>query len=139
MRKSALGVVALAVSLALCSCQAQPSDYSTATARPLQEQVLSVADGAASGQFDVSLTRLAELSARLKDARARGTVTEERYASISAAIALVRSDLEAAVAQAKQEQEQQQQLQQLQLQQQQQQQEQQKDQKPGKGPGKKKP
>lgn len=127
MRKCAFAILALAVSLILCSCQAQPTDYSAATARPLQEQVLAVAEGAATGQHAVSLTRLAELSASLKDARARGTVTEERYASITAAIALVRSDLEAAIAV------------QTKLEQEQQQEQQQKDEKPGKGPGKKKP
>jgi hypothetical protein len=125
-RSTGLMVVAvLAVALGLSSCTTEATDYSAQTARPLQEQVLAVAEGAAAGQPSVSITRLDELVANLKDARARGTVSEVRYASISAAIALVRGDLETAVAAQKQQE------------QQQQEQQQQQDEKPGKGHGKK--
>jgi hypothetical protein len=87
----------LAATLGLSACAVQATGYSEQVARPLQEQVLAVANGAAAGQPDVSLTRLNELVASLTDARARGTVSSERYESITAAIALVRGDLEAAI------------------------------------------
>lgn len=127
MRSTSIIVVAvLAFGLTSCSAQNTAStDYSAKTARPFQEQVLAVAEGAAADQSSVSLTRLDELAASLKDAKARGTVSEARYASISAAIALVRSDLETAIAA------------QLSEQQQLEQKQKPKDAKPGKGPGKK--
>lgn len=118
----------LAATLGLSACAVEATGYSEQAARPLQEQVLAVANGAAAGQPDVSLTRLDELVASLKDARARGTVSSERYASITAAIALVRGDLEAAIA-----------AQQLQQQQEQNQNKPQKDEKPPKGQPKKNP
>lgn len=124
--RSASVVVVAVLALGLTSCSAQTATstvYSAKTARPLQEQVLAVAEGAAADQPSVALTRLEELTASLKDAKARGTVSEARYASITAAIALVRSDLEAAVT--------------TQLNQQQELKPKPKDDKPGKGPGKK--
>lgn len=108
MRTRVFAAVMLAATLGLSACAVEATGYSEQAARPLQEQVLAVANGAAAGQPDVSLTRLDELAASLKDARARGTVSSERYASITAAIALVRGDLEAAIT-AKNEQLQQQQ------------------------------
>lgn len=123
-----VAIVAVAVGLGLSSCAADTTDYSAQTARPFQEQVLAVADGVAADQLDVSLTRLDELAVSLKDARARGAVSAERYASISAAVGLVRGDLETAIA-----------AQLVQQQEQQQEEQKAKDEKPGKGPGKKKP
>lgn len=123
MRMRNVTLIMLATVLALSGCTAQNTGYSTHTARPLQRQVLAVAESATTGQPSVSLTRLDELAASLKDARAKGTVSDERYASISAAIALVRSDLEATLA----------------AQNEQKQQGQQKNEKPGKGAGKKEP
>jgi hypothetical protein len=123
MRMRNVALIMLATVLALSGCTAQYTDYSAQTARPLQEQVLTVADSSVAGDPAAALTHLDELAASLKDARAKGTVSDERYASISAAIALVRSDLEVAIA----------------TQNQQEQQDQQKNEKPGKGAGKKKP
>ena len=102
MRMRSFTLVMLIGALALSGCSAQHASdstqkYSAQTARPLQEQVLAVAESSATGDPAASLTRLDELAASLKDARARGTVSVERYASITAAIALVRSDLEAAI------------------------------------------
>jgi lipoprotein NlpI len=126
MRMRNITLIMLAIVLALSGCTAQNTGYSAQTARPLQQQVLAVAESATAGQPSVSLTRLDELMASLADARAKGTVSDERYASIAAAIALVRSDLEVAIATQNE-------------QQQQDQQDQQKNEKPGKGAGKKKP
>jgi hypothetical protein len=98
MRMRNVALVVLATVLALSGCTAQNTDYSAQTARPLQEQVLAVTESSVAGDPAASLTHLDELAASLKDARAKGTISAERYASITASIALVRTDLEAAVA-----------------------------------------
>jgi hypothetical protein len=100
------GSFLLAGSLALSGCSSSANApastsanaYPPATAQALQSQVLAVSQTAADGDFDGSLTVLDELDASVKDALARGTIGKNRYTSISAAIALVRSDLESAVA-----------------------------------------
>ncbi|CAN5319765.1 hypothetical protein BH09ACT5_BH09ACT5_19730 [soil metagenome] len=92
-------VVALALSLGLAGCAAPTTDdYPAATAQALQARVLTVTEAAASGDATAALARLDELEAALLDAHARGTVDDGRYESITAAIALVRADLEAVVA-----------------------------------------
>jgi hypothetical protein len=105
------GTLLLAGSLALTGCSSQStssaSSYPTSAAQALQSQVLAVSQTAADGDYAGSLTVLAELGTSAKDALARGTISPERYASISAAIALVRSDLESAVAAEQQQQQQQ--------------------------------
>lgn len=90
--------VALVAVLALSGCTVQNTDYSAQTARPLQGQVLAVAESSAAGDPVASLTHLDELAASLEDARAKHTISAERYSSITASIALVRADLEAAIA-----------------------------------------
>ncbi|MEO6943976.1 MAG: hypothetical protein ABI053_04605 [Lacisediminihabitans sp.] len=96
-------LVILAAALVLTGCTTQGLDYSAQTARPLQEQVLAVTESSLAGDPTASLTRLDELAASIKDARARGTMSAERYASIAASIALVRTDLEAAIVLQKQQ------------------------------------
>jgi outer membrane lipoprotein SlyB len=106
-------VLLLAGSLALSGCSSPSTSsaksYPAATAQSLQSQVFAVSQTAANGDYAGSLTVLAELGVSAKDALSRGTISTERYASISAAIALVRSDLESAVAAEQQQQQQQQQ------------------------------
>jgi hypothetical protein len=97
--KSAL-VLMLAGSLALAGCSSQSNtsaSYPASTAQALQAQVQAVSQTSADGDFTGSLTILDELDASAKDALARGTIGKERYASISAAVALVRNDLESAI------------------------------------------
>ena len=71
--------------------------YSSAAASRLQSAVLSVSSSAAAGDPAAALSRLDELTVTLADARARGEVSAARHDSISAAIALVRADLQAAI------------------------------------------
>jgi outer membrane lipoprotein SlyB len=96
------GSLLLAGALALSGCSSQSNTsanaYPAATAQALQSQVLAVSQSTAGGDFAGSLTRLDELDLSVKDALARGTIGKDRYSSISAAIALVRSDLASAVA-----------------------------------------
>ncbi|MGV8971732.1 MAG: hypothetical protein ACOH10_05380 [Rhodoglobus sp.] len=60
--------------------------------------MLAVTDASAAGDPASALARLDELQAALLDANAKGTVDQSRFDSISAAIALVRADLEKAIA-----------------------------------------
>lgn len=95
------GITALAIAIAgilsLGSC-APTSDYGSEAALALQSRVLTVTESSAAGDYVGALTRLDELEVSLRDAFARGEVTQERFDSILAAITLVRADLEAAIA-----------------------------------------
>jgi hypothetical protein len=91
------GLVVLAAALLLTGCAGDGARYPAATAGALQDQVLAVTQAAADGDLDAAVTRLEELIASTKDARARGNVTADREDSILAAIELVRGDLEALV------------------------------------------
>jgi hypothetical protein len=101
------GSLMLAASLALSGCSSQNNGYPAATAQALQAQVLAVSQGSADGDFSGSLSMLDELDTSVQKALDRGTISQDRYASITAAIALVRGDLESAVAAEQQQQQQQ--------------------------------
>jgi hypothetical protein len=94
--------VALVGALVLSGCAAQDrqAPYATATAADLQQTVLHVTKAADDGEFAAARTRLHELEVATKVAHARGELTEARHDSILAAIALVRADLEALIAEA---------------------------------------
>jgi hypothetical protein len=87
----------VAVSLCLSGCAGQASDYGHEIADRLQTEVLEVSQLAAATDYAGAIVSLDELEARLKDARARGDVTDARYESVTAALALVRADLQAAI------------------------------------------
>lgn len=90
--------VVLAAALVLGGCAGQESDYDAAAAEHLQAEVLEVSELSAAADYPSALLALVELEVSLKDALARGQLTQERYDSILAAAALVRTDLEAAIA-----------------------------------------
>jgi ABC-type Na+ efflux pump permease subunit len=96
-KRAAVTTTVLAVTLAMTGCAQQQSDYGTEIADRLQGEVLEVSELSAQADFDGALLALSELEVELKDARARGALTEERYESILAATALVRADLQAAI------------------------------------------
>lgn len=97
------GVMACALMLTGCVGTGVPaatptvSSYSSAAASRLQSAALSVSSAAASGDPAAALARLDELTVTLADARARGEVSTARLDSISAAMALVRADLQSAI------------------------------------------
>jgi len=106
VRRGAVLAVVTVAALLLTGCaeSSTPSSSPTPTASypsdlasRLQSAVLSVSSSAAEDDPTSALARLEELTATLADARARGEVTASRFDSISAAIALVRTDLEAAI------------------------------------------
>src|SRR5829696_7790251 len=97
----AAAAAAAALLLSGCASQQQPSPYATAAAADLQQTVLHVTRAAGDGEFAAARTRLDELEVGTKVAHARGELTEARKDSILAAVALVRADLEALIADAK--------------------------------------
>lgn len=100
----ATGALVLVIALTGCVGTGAPvqtptaSAYSAAVASRLQSAVLAVSSASAAGDPSAAIARLDELAAILADARARGEVTTARFESITASLALVRADLEAAVA-----------------------------------------
>lgn len=93
-------LIGCAVVLSGCAGPSAPiaPTYPASIASQLQAGVLSVSVAAADDDPESALIRLEELVVALADARARNEVTAARFDSIAAAIALVRSDLEAAIA-----------------------------------------
>jgi hypothetical protein len=87
----------------LAGCSA-PAAYDADTADRLQQHVLAVSTSAAAGDWSAAQTRVAELEATAATALARGTITQARFDAIVSALALVRVDLEAAIAAADQQQ-----------------------------------
>jgi hypothetical protein len=127
-----LSAIVLVAVLALTGCAGE-SDYPPETASTLQSQVLLVSQSAQAGDPATAVRQLDELVVLVRDALAKGTITQARHDSILAAIELVRLDLEAAQAALEEQQRQ------LELEQQQQEEQQREDDKPGKGndkPGK---
>ncbi|MHA6696000.1 hypothetical protein [Homoserinimonas sp. A520] len=98
MLRGMLTSVVFVVAVALTGCAPQQSDYGADTAELLQGEVLEISELSADSDFAAALLALSELEVSLKDARARELLTEERFESITAALALVKADLEAAIA-----------------------------------------
>lgn len=88
---------AITIALLLGGCAANTETYDEAVATRLQDRVMVSTESAAAGDHGASLTAIAELEVELRDALARGTVTQARFDSITSAIALVRADLEASI------------------------------------------
>jgi len=95
MRRAA-AVLAIALALALVGCAPAPS-YTVEASQVLQASVLAVTETAAAGDPETALTRLDELQTALDAQLASGGIDQERYDSVSAAMGLVRTDLQAAV------------------------------------------
>ena len=96
------GILAvIAASLVLSGCAGDEPLYDAGAADRLQQQVLTVSETSAAGDFETALLRLDELVVQVNDALARGEITPERHQSILSAIELVRADLLAAIEAAK--------------------------------------
>lgn len=96
MRRITLIVLGTCILLSGCATTANDS-YSTDTADALQGSVLAVSEASAAGDPESALAYLDELQALLLKAYDDGSVTQSRFDDVSAAIALVRTDLELAV------------------------------------------
>lgn len=95
--RATVTAVVLSAAVVLSGCAQSPS-FDPDAAAMFQERVLEVSTAASTAEFEAALQKVAELEVEVKDALARGLITPERYDSILAAIALVRADLEAAIA-----------------------------------------
>lgn len=89
---------AVVLALSLSGCAPQQPGYEQTVVERLQSQVLAVSTSSAGADYAAALVRLDELVVKLKDALAREQISQSRYESIAAAAALVRLDLEAAIA-----------------------------------------
>lgn len=89
-------VTAVATAL-LAGCAGSPA-YAPDAADRLQQQVLAVSTSTAEADWATASTRLLELEASASTALARDEITQERFDAIMAAIALVRGDVDAAIA-----------------------------------------
>lgn len=99
MRRAITVAVAALLAVGLAGCAPEhDAAYPPASAETLQAGVLAVSQAAASDDAESALTRLDELQAALLDCKARGAIGDARFDSISAAIELVRADLEKAAA-----------------------------------------
>ena len=108
MKRLPVGIATMIVgALILAGCAASPTPHAATSTPPsyapaavarLQAGVLSVATTAADGDAASALTRLDDLAALAGTARASGEITVARLQAITESIALVRADLEAAVA-----------------------------------------
>ena len=99
-RIAVVAAIMLSLGVGLGGCAApEPVSYTPEAAQALQGSVLSVTEAAAAGDAESALARLAELEAALLDQLARGAIDQARFDSVTAAIALVRADLELAIEQ----------------------------------------
>ena len=84
---------ALAFMLVFSGCAQSDTDLNAESAAQLQSLVVSVAETAATGDYAAAMSELDALQAALDAARDQGEVSDERAATIQAAIDVVRADL----------------------------------------------
>lgn len=97
LRAAATGLV-LASSLVVAGCSDPAPDLSAAAADQLQAGVLTVAQAAASEQYDVAAAALIEVRTALEAAVEAGEVSAARYRTIDEALVVTETELAAALA-----------------------------------------
>ena len=97
-RSAALAATFLIVSAALTGCAGGEPQLTASAAEQLQSGVLAVTTAAADGDFTTAKSALATVQADVVAAAGAGDVTKERASEIQAAIKLVATDLDAAIA-----------------------------------------
>lgn len=88
----------IAGGLAFSGCATTGSSLDAQTSEEWQSRVLTIAESADAGDVATALSDLDALETEATEARAEGEISAERAAVIQQAIAVVRSDLEAAAA-----------------------------------------
>jgi hypothetical protein len=89
--------VAVVAGLAGCAAEAQP-ELTTAQAQAFRSQVVAIADTSSRGEYAEALAALDALQAEVDRAVADGELVSDREQQIREAMALVRTDLETAIA-----------------------------------------
>jgi hypothetical protein len=97
--RSALAAASVAVvaGLAGCAAEAEP-ELTAAQAQAFRSQVVAIADTSSRGEYAEALAALDALQAEVDRAVADGELVSEREQQIREAMALVRTDLETAIA-----------------------------------------
>lgn len=90
-------VIAACLAFSLVGCAAETTYHPDAAER-MQGRVHAASVAAQAGDHAAVLDSLATLEVELHDALAREQVTQARFDAVTAAIALVRTDVEAAIA-----------------------------------------
>jgi hypothetical protein len=97
--RAALAAASVAVVVGLAGCAAEPEpDLTTAQAQAFRSQVVAIADTSSRGEYAEALAALDALQAEVDRAVADGELVSDREQQIRAAMALVRTDLETAIA-----------------------------------------
>jgi hypothetical protein len=97
--RAALAAASVAVIAGLAGCAAEPEpDLTAAQAQAFRTQVVAIADTSSRGEYAEALAALDALQAEVDRAVADGELVSDREQQIRAAMALVRTDLETAIA-----------------------------------------
>lgn len=96
--RNTFAVSIVVISVMLGGCSSPSSELAPQTSEGLQARVVMIADLAAAGDHATALSELAVLHGEAAEARASGAISLERARTIEQSIALVRADLEAAMA-----------------------------------------
>ncbi|MGR0218497.1 hypothetical protein [Agromyces sp. ZXT2-6] len=97
--RTALAAASVATVLGLAGCAAEPEpDLTAVQAQAFRSQVVAIADTSSRGEYANALVALDALQAEVDRAAADGELDGEREQRIRDAMALVRADLEAAIA-----------------------------------------
>jgi len=97
LRRAVIAAIAI-IGLSLAGCSTSSSKLDASVSAEWQARVVSIADLAAAGDPAGALQELATLEADTAQAEQAGVIDGERAATIQQSIAMVRADLEAAVA-----------------------------------------
>src|SRR5688572_7788261 len=97
--RAALAAASVAVVVGLAGCAAEPEpELTTAQAQAFRSQVVAIADTSSRGEYANALAALDALQAEVDQAVTDGELAGDREQRIREAMALVRTDLEAAIA-----------------------------------------
>lgn len=96
-RAIAAASVTLALAGGLAGCTAEP-DLAAEQSQAYRAQVVAIAESSAAGDYAGALAALDALQAEIDAAAADGSLTGDREQRIREAMALVRADLDAAIA-----------------------------------------
>ena len=96
--RTSIAAAILVIGLSIAGCSATPTGLDTETSRTWQARVVAIAEYAGATDHATALQELDALETEAARARADGEISAERASIIQQSIALVRADLEAAIA-----------------------------------------
>lgn len=96
--RTSVAAAMLVIGMSIAGCAATSPGLDEQTSQTWQSRVVAIAEYAGTTDHAAALQELAALESEAVQARADGEITAERASIIQQSIALVRSDLEAAIA-----------------------------------------